>query len=88
MFGFGETNIQTGGASKFLKFILDEFIPHISSNYLTDPVERVFYGYSLGGLFGPYTLFHSPETLSKFLIGNLSIQYKNGGIYKSETEYA
>jgi predicted alpha/beta superfamily hydrolase len=49
---------------------------------------RVLSGYSLGGLFGLYTLFHDPKLFNKYLIGSPSIQYGEGITFKYEINHA
>jgi uncharacterized protein len=86
--GFANCAIRTGGASKFLEFIRDELFPFIHSNYRVDMNNKALYGYSYGGLFGLYTLFHVPETFNKYLIGSPSIHFSGGITFLYENEYA
>jgi uncharacterized protein len=87
-FGFSNCAIRTGGASIFLEFIRDELFPYIHSNYRVDMKNKALYGYSYGGLFGLYTLFHAPETFNKYLIGSPSIHFSGGITFLYEREYA
>jgi hypothetical protein len=64
---------KTGGAKEFLSFIRDELVPFVDKNYNTIEGDRGFFGDSLGGLFGLYTLFHKPDTFSRYIIGSPSI---------------
>ena len=66
---------KSGGAKEFLSFIRDELVPFIDENYNTIEGDRGFFGDSLGGLFGLYTLFHEPDTFSRYIIGSPSIWY-------------
>jgi uncharacterized protein len=76
---------QSGGGADFLKFIRDELIPFIEANYRVSKTDRGIAGYSLGGLFTLYTLFHSPETFNKYFAGSpSSIQQ----CIEYESEYA
>src|SRR5687768_897704 len=53
---------RSGDAENFLRFIREDLIPFIGSEYRDDPKDRCFSGYSLAGLFGLYALFHHPDT--------------------------
>lgn len=66
--GAGNSGIpQSGGASKFLKFLSDELVPYMDSNYRTHPY-RILEGHSLGGLFSVYTLMESKDLFDAFII--------------------
>ena len=65
------TGSSGGGADDFLQFIHEELIPFIDSNYPTTD-DRGYFGDSLGGLFGLYTLFERPETFQGYIIGSPS----------------
>jgi predicted alpha/beta superfamily hydrolase len=58
---------QSGGAPKFLKFLEEELIPYVESNYRTHPY-RLLEGHSFGGLFCAYTLMTKPELFNSFII--------------------
>ncbi|OGU66711.1 MAG: hypothetical protein A2W30_10160 [Ignavibacteria bacterium RBG_16_36_9] len=74
----------TRGAENFLKFLEDELIPIIDTNYRTVPKDRTINGYSIGGLFGLYTLFTRPETFSRYIIGSPSLTWDNYSIFDYE----
>jgi predicted alpha/beta superfamily hydrolase len=80
--------VTSGGASMFLKFICDELIPFIESNYRVDSQDRAILGYSHGGLFTLYVLFHSPGTFQRYFAGSPSIWWDNTILFKYENEYA
>ena len=86
----GKTNIdvQTGGAPEFLNFIENELIPFIERNYRADSRNRMLTGYSLGGLFGMYALFHKPELFAKYFIGSPSIHFGDEITFEYEHSYA
>jgi predicted alpha/beta superfamily hydrolase len=86
--GITGVGVLTGGAPLFLKFIRSELIPFVETNYRIDANMRVLSGYSLGGLFGLYTLFHDPKLFNKYLIGSPSIQYGEGITFKYEINHA
>ena len=71
-------DIQTGGAPLFLDFISKELLPFIDSNYRIDTKNRILCGYSFGGLFALYTLFHNPNIFNKYLIGRPRLHFNDG----------
>ncbi len=74
----------TGGAINFLKFLEEELLPFIDNNYRTVSGERAINGYSIGGLFGLYTLFTKPEIFNRYIIGSPSLTWDNHSIYNYE----
>lgn len=74
----------TGGAENFLKFLEVELIPFINTNYRTIPEDRTINGYSIGGLFGLYTLFTKPEIFNRYIIGSPSLTWDNYSIFNYE----
>lgn len=57
-------------APDFLCFLKNELIPFIESTYRADPTDRCLVGYSWGGQFAIYSLFHEPELFQKYFIGS------------------
>ena len=57
-------------APDFLCFLKNELIPFIESTYPVDPANRCLAGYSWGGQFTIYSLFHEPELFQKYFIGS------------------
>jgi hypothetical protein len=86
--GRSDIVVQTGGASKFLDFIRLELIPFIESNYHVSSTDRTLAGYSFGGLFTLYALFHHPETFSRYFCGSPSIYYGKAILFEYEKQYA
>ncbi|MCG7852047.1 MAG: prolyl oligopeptidase family serine peptidase, partial [Methanosarcinaceae archaeon] len=78
----------TGGGSDFLKFIREEMIPFVHSNYRTNPENNVIFGHSLGGLFALYTLFHHPNTFKRYIIGSPAMYWDNKIMLTHEAKYA
>ena len=72
----------------FLEFIRKELFPFIESNYRIDTNVRMISGYSFGGLFGLYALFHDPGLFNKYFIGSPSIGFKDGISLQYESNYA
>lgn len=58
--------MNTGGAPNFLKFIKNEVIRKIETEYRTKP-ERTIIGWSFGGVFAMYSLMVEPELFDNFI---------------------
>jgi predicted alpha/beta superfamily hydrolase len=79
--------VRTGGAPAFLRVIKDELIPEVDRRYRTSG-DRTFIGYSLGGLFGVYALFQSPETFQRMILVSPSLWWDGNVSFKYEETYA
>jgi predicted alpha/beta superfamily hydrolase len=77
-----------GNAGKFLRFMRDELMPCVNSNYRTDPNDSTIVGHSGGGLFGLYVLFHQPETFRLYVASSPSLWWDNKVMFEYEREYA
>jgi hypothetical protein len=83
---FGQ-EIRTGGAPEFLRVVREELIPDIDRRYRTTN-DRTYIGYSLGGLFGAYTLFRSPATFNRMILVSPALWWDGGFIAKEEERFA
>ena len=79
---------KSGGAQNFLEFIRNELIPYIELNYRVKQNDRALIGYSFGGVFTLYSLFHSPGTFQRYYAGSPSIYWDHKVLFKYEQEYA
>lgn len=86
--GIPNIDVTSGGAPQFLQFIRKELFPFIESNYRIDTNVRMLSGYSFGGLFVLYTLFHDPDLFDKYFIGSPSIGFNDGITFDYESNYA
>lgn len=68
-----QAKYQFGQASNHLTFIRNDVIKFIESNYRTDPSNRTYFGFSLGGLFGVYALMTQPDTFKNYILGSPSL---------------
>ncbi len=64
---------SSGKGAEFLKFIQLELIPFVEANYRVSSNDRGIAGYSLGGLFTLYALFHAPEIFTRYFAGSPSL---------------
>lgn len=56
------------GGDKYLRFLADELIPYVDSNFRTLPDDRTLWGYSLGATFALQALFHEPALFKRYVI--------------------
>src|SRR5206468_10799165 len=56
--------LHTGEGPTFLRVLTEEVLPDIDRQYRTSD-DRTLTGFSLGGLFGAYTMFQSPNTFRR-----------------------
>jgi predicted alpha/beta superfamily hydrolase len=85
---FAAKNWESGRADEFLDFIRDDLKPWVALQYGVDPDDDVFFGYSLGGLFGTYVLLTQPETFKRYGLGSPSLWFQGHAIFKLEADRA
>ncbi len=68
---------QSGGGDAFLKFLEEELMPFVDSNYRTSPY-RILYGHSLAGMFSIYTLFAKPDLFNGYIAVSPYLMFDNG----------
>ena len=85
--GHISASVTSGASAKFLEFVHDELMPFIDARYPTNPADRAYFGHSLGGLFGLYTLFTRPNTFNRYIIGSPSIWWGSEDLFKIATQY-
>jgi len=78
---------QTGNAPNFLKFIKQDLIPFVDSNYRTTK-DRTLMGHSAGGLFGAYALFNEPEIFNRYILASPELMYDVPSLVSYEKEFA
>jgi len=81
-------DVQGGGAPAFLDFILSQVKPFIESTYPAEPEDSTLVGYSLGGLFALYTLFHHTGAFNRYLVGSPSIWWDDCRVARDEEAFA
>jgi predicted alpha/beta superfamily hydrolase len=80
-------SVTSGGSATFLEFVQSELMPFIDARYPTNPSDRAYFGHSLGGLFGLYTLVTRPNTFTRYIIGSPSIWWGGEDLFKIATQY-
>ena len=73
-----------GQAANHLDFIRVDVISFVESNYRTDPDNRTYFGYSVGGAFGTYILFVEPKTFKHYILGSPTTLFDDSFIYEHE----
>ena len=64
---------QGGNADKFYKFIKERLMPFVNKEYDIKNSEKIFYGYSFGGLFLVYSLLQNDGIFDEFFIASPSL---------------
>lgn len=85
LLGGEEILVQSGGASLFLQSLQEEIIPFIQQNYRVSIHDQGLAGYSYGGLFTLYALFHAPETFQRYFAGSPTMYDR---LFDYEQDYA
>jgi predicted alpha/beta superfamily hydrolase len=85
LLGGEEIQVQSGGAPLFLNSLREEIIPFIEANYRVSPLDRGLAGYSYGGLFTLYALFHASESFTRYFAGSPTMMDK---LFEYEENYA
>jgi len=80
-----QAKYQFGQASNHLAFIRNDVITYVENNYRTDPDNRSYFGYSMGGKFGAYILFVQPETFKNYILGSPATLLDKSYIYEHES---
>ncbi|MFC6633140.1 alpha/beta hydrolase [Microbulbifer taiwanensis] len=69
-----QAKYQLGQADNHLDFIRNDVIGYVENNFRSDPGNRTYFGYSLGGEFGAYILLSQPDTFKNYIIGSPSLK--------------
>ncbi|MGO8973740.1 MAG: alpha/beta hydrolase [Steroidobacteraceae bacterium] len=64
-----------GGAEDFQRFIGEELIPYIDEHYETVPGDRTYFGHSVGGAFGLFTLFTQAQLFNNYILSSPALAY-------------
>ncbi len=80
-----QAKYQFGQASNHLDFIRNDVIKYVENNYRTDPDNRSYFGYSMGGKFGAYILFVQPDTFKNYILGSPGTLRDQSYIYEHDS---
>jgi uncharacterized protein len=78
----GPTFAAGGGA--FLRFLTQELKPELEHRYAIDANDTTFFGSSLGGLFGAWTLLTSPEAFHRYILASPAITWNCEEVWRWE----
>lgn len=78
----------TGDAGNFHKFIKDELIPRVESDYRADPSRRILVGHSYGGLFALFAMFEAPDLFDTLIVGSPTLSYGSRFTFQREEAFA
>ena len=81
------SGLHTGEGPTFLRVLTEEVLPDIDRRYRTSD-DRTLTGFSLGGLFGAYTLFEAPSTFRRMILGSPAFYWDDTVIFKIEEKFA
>jgi predicted alpha/beta superfamily hydrolase len=79
--------VHTGEGPAFLRVLTEELLPDIDRRYRTSD-DRTLTGFSLGGLFGAYTLFQAPNTFRRMILGSPAFYWDDTVIFRIEEKFA
>ncbi len=77
----------SGGASKFLDFIINELIPFIEPKYRIINDDRSLIGHSLGGLFVGYALLQNQKIFNRYVMISPALFWDNNYLLNQEKNY-
>ncbi|MBQ4840122.1 MULTISPECIES: alpha/beta hydrolase [Pseudoalteromonas] len=78
----------SGQANNYVKFIDNQVLPLIASQFRVDKTRKTFVGHSYGGLLGTYIILHQPSLFESYILGSPSLWYDNKVIFEMEQRYA
>src|SRR5262249_17363806 len=58
----------SGGSEAFLRFVHAELFPWVEQRFPSCAADRIYFGHSLGGLFGVCALLDDPAPFGRFII--------------------
>ncbi len=79
---------RSGGADVFIEFIRDELWPWLVVEHPAACGNSTFFGHSLGGLFGAYTMLTEPNTFGRYILSSPSLWWDREHIFELHEELA
>jgi predicted alpha/beta superfamily hydrolase len=81
------SEVITGGAESFLRFIETSAIPSVENRYRIRPSGRTLVGHSFGGLFVLYACFHQTQLFANYVAASPSLWYGSQITFDYERSY-
>jgi predicted alpha/beta superfamily hydrolase len=78
----------SGGAGPFLDFLTGELSGWVRQRHPGALDRTVYFGHSLGGLFGAHTLLERPAAFDHLIISSPSLWWDHREIFRREEQYA
>lgn len=75
------------GVDLFLKFIKDELIPFVNTNFRTNKKENIIYGHSSAAIFGFYSMFKNPTIFKNYILTSPSVDEDDGYTVQMEKDF-
>ena len=72
------------GGAAFLRFLTQELKPELEGRYAIDANDSTFFGSSLGGLFGAWTLLTLPATFQRYILASPAITWNDEEVWRWE----
>jgi len=72
------------GGNPFLRFLTEELKPELQIRYAIDATDATFFGSSLGGLFGAWTLLTLPTTFQRYILASPAITWNDEEVWRWE----
>jgi uncharacterized protein len=79
---------RSGGANAFLRFVRTELFAWVERNLSSCLAEAIYFGHSLGGLFGVHTLLSEPATFEHYIISSPSLWWDHYRVFEHEAQRA
>ena len=76
----------SGHADAFIEFVSGELRPWIANRFPTAAGDVTYFGHSLGGLFGAYTLLTATSTFDRYICSSPSLWWDNEAIFDIERQ--
>jgi hypothetical protein len=74
--GTADSAGNSGGADRFLRFLIEEVRPHVARTYRAAPFS-ILAGHSLGGLFTVHTAFSRPDAFGAYIAISPSLDWSD-----------
>jgi predicted alpha/beta superfamily hydrolase len=78
----------SGGAPAFVRFIRDELRPWLGPRFPSALQRTIYFGHSLGGLFGVQALFAEPSVFDAYIISSPSLWWDRYVAVAQEEDWA
>jgi uncharacterized protein len=78
---------DSGHADSFVRFFRAELFPWLDARF-AGAGDRIYFGHSLGGLFGVHVLLTAPDTFGAFIISSPSLWWDHHAVFEHEAQRA